>query len=115
MVGRTGAGSGSVVWAPRSLGQWQGLQVPQKLLAVGRGAVLLDDSLRLSHQELRKQNAACFENLCKQEHTLNTPGINSKPLLLMGISFTAQLKQPGTEHTATRGKLSRTEWPCVTQ
>lgn len=49
----------------RSLGRRQGPQVLQKLLAVGGRPVLVDDSLRLSHQELREQNAACFEDLCK--------------------------------------------------
>lgn len=50
---------------PRSLGRRQGPQVLQKLLAAGGRAVLVDDSLRLSHQELREQNAACFQDLCK--------------------------------------------------
>lgn len=43
----------------------QGLQVLQELLAVGGRAVLVEDSLRLFHQEVGEEDAACFEGLCK--------------------------------------------------
>jgi hypothetical protein len=39
--------------------------VLQQPLAVGGGAVLVDNGLRLPHQELREQDAAFLEDLCK--------------------------------------------------
>ena len=49
----------------RSRSRRQGLHVLQELLTVGGGAVLVDDCLRLPHQEVREQDAAGLEDLCK--------------------------------------------------
>ena len=37
----------------------------QELLAAGGRAVLVEGSLRLFHQEVGKEDTACFEGLCK--------------------------------------------------
>lgn len=56
------------------------MHVPQELLAVGGGAVLVDHGLRLSHQDIREQAAAGFEDLCKTADTLEMPEVNIKPM-----------------------------------
>lgn len=58
-----------------SLRGWHGLHMLQELLTVGGRAVLVDDSLRLPHQEIWEQLTALFEDLCKTakhcEHARN--------------------------------------------
>lgn len=66
-----------------SLSRQRGPHVLQELLAVGGGAMLVDDSLRLPQQGVREQGAACFEHPCKtasarNEHSTQTRSQQSK-------------------------------------
>lgn len=48
-----------------SLSRRPGPHVLQELLAVGGRAMLVDDGLRLPQQDVREQDAACFEHPCE--------------------------------------------------
>lgn len=91
--------------------------VLQELLTVGRRAVLVDDSLRLCHQQVREQDTACFEDLCKTatplgsqkrtHHQHKARGTNGRALTRSQArrpeTLTYTVMPPATEETELDG------------
>lgn len=62
--------------------------------------MLMEDGLHLSHQEVREEDTACFEGLCKTGKHL----YDARNKYQAKLSFILKLQQPYTEQTAEQGK-----------